>query len=257
MQGSTGKGPTQMRRLQRKFQRDKAQAKGLCDLILAGNIADLERELNKETPVFIPGEKSRHRPPDKDSFPVQGRYIRKPKDQIHTEVRKNPHRDARGARKRRLYDNAEDAIADAEISIREHSFSKKARSDVVCVEAGGPNPPTITFFNGLIRHCQGCHQLFKKQSFSPPKDFVFKRLAFRPLYDQKSDSMYLSKVATPVFFHMKLDCLKKFSKTVSKEEVTITENVLTCLSPNHQKYLAKLGFLEIAIKNYKKENNLK
>ena len=48
-----------------------------------------------------------------------------------------------------------------------------------------PNPPMITFQQGLISRCQGCPTKITKQD--PPMDIVFRLKAIRPFMSKKMD----------------------------------------------------------------------
>ena len=66
-----------------------------------------------------------------------------------------------------------------------------------------PNPPMITFQQGLVSRCQGCPTKITKQD--PPMDMVFRLKAVRPFMNKKT-GLWQDAIGN-AYFHLDVTCV--------------------------------------------------
>ena len=113
-----------------------------------------------------------------------------------------------------------------------------------------PNPPYVVHSLYNLSKCQGCPEKIDPKK-KPPHDIFFRMKAIRP-YQVKETLMWHDKVAN-AYFHLKLECLKKFDPTINVEDITMTNEMFKNISDVYLAHLAQLGILKHIIGNKGKE----
>ena len=113
-----------------------------------------------------------------------------------------------------------------------------------------PNPPYVVHSLYNLSKCQGCPEKIDPKK-KPPHDIFFRMKAIRP-YQVKETLMWHDKVAN-AYFHLKLECLKKFDPTINVEDITMTNEMFRNISDVYLAHLAQLGILKHIIGNKGKE----
>ena len=83
-----------------------------------------------------------------------------------------------------------------------------------------PNPPVITFQQGLISKCQRCPTKITKQK--PPMDMVFRLKAIRPFLNKKIGLW--QDVIGNAYFHLDVTCLKAHNQDINEQDITMEDD---------------------------------
>ena len=113
-----------------------------------------------------------------------------------------------------------------------------------------PNLPYVVHSLYNLSKCQGCPEKIDPKK-KPPHDIFFRMKAIRP-YQVKETLMWHDKVAN-AYFHLKLECLKKFDPTINVEDIMMTNEMFRNISDVDLAHLAQLGILKHIIGNKGKE----
>ena len=88
-----------------------------------------------------------------------------------------------------------------------------------------PNPPMITFQQGLISRCQRCPTKITKQD--PPMDMVFRLKAIRPFMNKKT-GLWQDAIGN-AYFHLDVTCLKAHNQNINEEDLLLFLKMLLYL----------------------------
>ena len=96
-----------------------------------------------------------------------------------------------------------------------------------------------------VRKYHGCKGKFNKKKCLPPKEFPFCRKALQTRQE-------LHQHYNNVYFHLYMSHVKKHSREMTGEDVTIAIDTFTLLTPNHLCFPHQKWFLEtiVATLNY-------
>ena len=113
-----------------------------------------------------------------------------------------------------------------------------------------PNPPCIVHNLVNVSVCQGCPKKIDLTVPAPQDMFIWMK-GIRP-YKDKDTLMWVDQVKN-IYFHLNLDCLKKFDPTLDISTVTMSDEMFYNITDQHLTHLGSLGILKHIISNKGKQ----
>ena len=113
-----------------------------------------------------------------------------------------------------------------------------------------PNPPLVSQVLFSVTVCQGCPIEIDSRNLLPLHDLVIKMQMVRPYRDPRT-YYYNDRVANG-YFHLNMNCLKKFDPDLKVEDLTMTNEMFCHISQVHMDHLRELGFLQHIANNIEK-----
>jgi hypothetical protein len=129
----------------------------------------------------------------------------------------------------------------ATISIVGTSIDSSLAQDPQCVSNNNKHDRQIYHVvqhkdNPRVRSCFGCaRQIIKKG------EMLLKSFCKRPYIDRNTHLQVISPTIQSVYFHMKLDCVRKKNALMEPTDIIVHQEVLHGLSKRNRNDLAKLG----------------
>ena len=172
--GPIAKGPNDKQRAAKARKKQIQSAKELSEMLQIPVAIDAEMLEVVRPEYFKPNPKSKHKPRKKGT---EGKKRKRTTEQAATLSNLVAQLEAAKGLMEKL---PESTVAYVHLGL---SRNRRQVRPVPSTKAN-PNPPMITFQQGLISRCQGCPTKITKQD--PPMDMVFRLKAIRPFMNKKT-----------------------------------------------------------------------
>ena len=211
---SRGKGPTDVELAANERRKQELEAQGLAQIITDREALKIQLEAENNPDYFLPGEKSKHKPPSKKSTSVEGVPIRgKGRGRGRGRGMRNKLPDVTELAQRIVVADAviSQGTTEAQPPVTEIQPVNVESSQPITTRAStslrrtapetqeGPegytprrstrqnNPPFVTLFFEKNRYkCLGCNSWINKKDFLHPRDILFTLKAIRPFINPRT-----------------------------------------------------------------------
>ena len=233
--GPIAKGPNDRQRAAKARKKQIQSAKELSEMLQIPAAIDAEMLEVVRPEYFKPNPKSKHKPGKKGT---EGKKRKRTSEEPATLSNLVAQLEAAKGLMEKL---PESTIAYVHLG---QSRNHRQVRPVPSTKAN-PNPPMITFQQGLISRCQGCPTKITKQD--PPMDMVFRLKAIRPFMNKKT-GLWQDAIGN-AYFHLYVTCLKAHNQNINEEDITMEDDTFLQCKNSHMEYLHHLGYLEIVVRN--------
>ena len=273
-----GKGPSDVELAANERLKQELEAQGLAQIITDREALKMQLEAENNPDYFLPGEKSRHKPPSKKSTSVEGVPVRgKARGRGRGRGMRNKLPDVTELAQRIVVADAviSQGTTEAQPPVTEIEQVNVESSQPITTRAStslrrtapetqeGPegytprrstrqnNPPFVTLFFEKNRYkCLGCNSWINKKDFPHPRDILFTLKAIRPFINPRTQQWVHPE--RNGYFHLDLKCLQLHDKQIEMRQATVTDDVFMRLSNQQLEYLNTVGILRHITANKKK-----
>ena len=229
---TTGRGPSQALRDARDRKKQMQVAVDFANILDDPDAIELQASQILDPEVYIPANKTKHRPPTKRKGKGKGKAKRKSPKTSDEEDEED--------------DNTSPSNSQRSIA-KSPGKGKKGKFQ----HLHPPNPPVIVSTIGTsIRLCKGCGCAISKKQIKPPNNFVFRRKGVVGFFN-KDRNQYIEKAGN-IHFHLRIGCLRKHDDTVELKDIIMHDEVFDGLSEEQMEYLRKNGVLGIILQKKEK-----
>ena len=265
-EGSTfrrGSAPTDVQRATKERRAQIEQGRSFAQILQNEAALEMQREAEENPEYFLPSSKASHKP-GKKTTSVQGKIVSGKgkgrgkglggKDKVtptFNELLEKLNRAKRIERGEEVVEPPppqQPQITAGMPVLGQGPEPRKVRP--IKSTEQFPNPPFIVQNLVNVSVCQGCPRKIDLQ-IEAPHDMFVRMKGVRP-YKDKNTLIWIDRVAN-IYFHLSLECLKKFDATFDETNLTMTDELFYNISNQHLQHLAGLGLLKHIIANKGKQ----